>query len=152
MDSRRTVVSLALTSPDKAVVVQSIKLDVLDRKPALAGVYVPVCGGGSFWRRAYYANLDDETLTPETRLGDEAWDFPLSLGPDDTYVIDVVGEANTSQVEWRIEVHYVSEGAERVVVLDDNGEPFRTTGWSAASHTWRCYPPNGGYWAAGPPM
>jgi len=150
VEARSGVVTLSMTSPKGAIVINALKVKALERGPAVAGVFVGPWGSGDIFKRAYEVDLDEQSPTPVMRSeesDDGSWSFPISLGPSDTYIAEVVGYAKRSDVSWVIEIDYVSEGKIRTVTVDDDGRPFRTTGTGSASHWWAW----GEGWRTGPP-
>lgn len=147
VDLGRTTVTFSITS-ESTVVVEDLEVRVVERRPALRGSYVSVQGGGDLWSRVYEVDLDDDSLTVRTDLGEDGdWDLPISLGPADTYLAEVVGAAEETDTSWVIDIHYVSEGKRHTMTFDDDGEPFRTTGWKSVTHHWVWLEG----WAEGPP-
>lgn len=136
VDAGITTVRFSVTSKD-TILVEDFTVRVVERKPTLVGSYVYAQGGGDLWRRAYDINLDDESLPIGRKGGEDGyWDFPISLGPSDTYVADVIATAREWDVSWEIDVHYVFEGEAHTATFDDAGQPFRTTGVESVSHHW----------------
>lgn len=136
VDAKLTTLRFSVTSSD-TVVVEDLRVRVVERKPALVGSFVSPQGGGDLWRRVYDVDLDDEAQAVGLKGGEDGdWDFPISLGPSDTYVADVVATAEEWDVAWEIDVHYVFKGEEHTATFDDDGKPFRTTGANSASHHW----------------
>jgi hypothetical protein len=74
--------------------------------------------------------------------------FVLSLTSGEAEVIDLHVTATTGLNDWTAEIAVVVDGDRRITVIDDDGQPFRTTGVLPEAAT--VYEWGGGGWEPAP--
>lgn len=144
-DAGSTLVEILVTGRDgDAVVLNDLRVVVLDRRPALRGTLVRHSpGGDAMFVRTLRVDLDVEPpiVTPgqdhryeviiEGTRPEEPVRFPFRVSESVPEVFSVVGTTTRQLVEWVIEIDVLESGGVRTVVVDDNGHPFVTTPWEA---------------------
>jgi hypothetical protein len=122
------------------VVLTDLRVRVVERLPAIAGVLVRAGFGGDAVYRWVSADLDTDppTLSPgidEMYEGSApaerrpiAFPYEVSISDAETFLVD--GTADSCYCSWIIELSWASEGHVGTVTIDDNGKPFRVTGKS----------------------
>ncbi|WP_062217313.1 helix-turn-helix transcriptional regulator [Streptomyces sp. NBRC 109706] len=92
------------------------------------------CGGGPVDTAAFDVDLDAVTPGPTARAGQP--ELPLWVDESDPLVLYVTAHTEEHDVDWYLELAWSSGDREGVLVIDDEGEPLRTsatsgqTGWS----------------------
>lgn len=133
-------VELAIQGRSEAqVTLLGMRAKVIKRNPPMRGTaYGLQCGGEGVYRWMS-VNLDAPRPTAVSRIEDsiEPDDaapqrrgpirFPYTVALNDTELFLVDGSTEKCLCEWIIEVDWTSQGRSGVMVVDDNGRPFRTT-------------------------
>ena len=83
--------------------------------------------------------------------GNEKAAFPYRVSQSELELFDIYASTSRNHIAWRLRLHYTAEDGQGSVVIDDGGEPFRTTAMaSAAFWEGRGPPPQAAYyWRAG---
>ena len=123
-----TVTVRGLTG-DEIVLGQPV-VEVVSRRPALPGVFLPAPCDVSPPSGSLIVDLDRQTvlLTP---VGEPA-EFPYQVTGTEPDHIVVRPLSTTDDVEWRLRIPWTSGVGAGVLVVDDDGSPLRTTATSAA--------------------
>ncbi|GAA2709735.1 hypothetical protein ACFY2R_23480 [Micromonospora olivasterospora] len=120
------------------VFVTQIRARVLRRSAPLSHAYVfqQSQGGGEPLKIGFDLDEPDSiarVIGPDGRLGGAyVDDRSLTLTPGEPLTIDVQAQTGRSYCEWAIEFDLDLDGEQRVVTVDDDGRPFRST--SLANH------------------
>lgn len=115
------------------VTLTDLRVRVVGRQPAPAGVlFGPAMGGGDTFRAAA-ADLDDEPPVLGTyggRPGNRVspLEFPYRISISDAETFHIVGQAEECLCDWVIDLSWASEGRTGTVTIDDGGQPFRVSG------------------------
>ncbi|MCP2259014.1 hypothetical protein LX15_002713 [Streptoalloteichus tenebrarius] len=130
-------------SPSVAVVLQQMRVKVLDREPAPStGVLVRTCtGAGDKFPRHFRVDLDQKTprATPLAGDGPEPGDgqgepavgFPYQVSATDTEVFWLFAVTRAHTVRWRVELDWTAMGRTGTYTIDHDGDPLRTAAGDA---------------------
>lgn len=129
-----TIVNLAIRGGSSdAVVLQDLRVRILDRSEPVRGTVVQAECGGPLQVRHYSVNLDNQNpvLRPgynpvSDRRLTPAVTFPYRVTHADPEVMRVVAFTDGCDCTWVLELVYVDGQQQRVMRIDDDGQPFRT--------------------------
>lgn len=121
----------------KPVILQNMRIKVLERRPPPKGIHVIARGGEGVFVRWLSVNLDTTppviTASKDDRFeveGDpkdaKPVTFPFRVSDTQPEVFYVVAETRQCDCTWVIELYWVANGREGTSMIDDNGKPFRT--------------------------
>ncbi|MGW3645889.1 helix-turn-helix domain-containing protein [Streptomyces sp. NPDC000878] len=123
------MVALTLQGTGKAtVVLEDLHVRVVDKSEPLAWNDYQMhdgCGGGVD-TKAFDVNLDDGRPLVAPRSGQRG--FPYKVSESDPEVFYVFADARAYNVGWYLELEWSSGAQHGILRLDDNGNPFRTSG------------------------
>jgi len=123
------MVALTLQGAGKAtVVLENLHVRVVDKSEPLAWNDYQMhdgCGGGVD-TKAFDVNLDDGRPLVAPRSGQRG--FPYKVSESDPEVFYVFADARAYNVGWYLELEWSSGAQHGILRLDDNGNPFRTSG------------------------
>lgn len=123
---------------DMKVVLQSMKAEVLNRKPAASGVHLPGRCGGGLIPRFFAVDLSAAAPTAVPREGNHGEktiapvSFPFTIVRDDVEQFIVEPSSPNEEVEWVLLVRWTAGARSGELRIDDQGTPFRTTAITAA--------------------
>jgi hypothetical protein len=120
-----TVQGLSGTS----VVLQSARVEVVGRASARTGAYLPSKCQSEVEPR--YFRLDLAAATPELEpwaVEGEPPTFPFRVDDVEPEQFVITPLSPNEDVAWRLHIRWTSGADEGELVVDDRGEPFRTTG------------------------
>ncbi|MCS7477320.1 hypothetical protein ACFFQW_22530 [Umezawaea endophytica] len=123
-----TVTVRGLTGDD--IVLGQPVVEVVSRRPALPGVFLPAPCDVSPPSGFLVVDLDRPTV-PLNPDGEPA-EFPYQVTGTEPDHIVVRPVSTTDDVEWRLRIPWTSGVGTGVLVVDDDGNPLRTTATSAA--------------------
>lgn len=83
------------------------------------------CGGGVD-TKSFVVDLDAGSPTVETKAGQR--DFPYKVSESDPEVFYIFANSKAHDVSWYLELDWSSGTKKGTVRVDDNGNPFRTSG------------------------
>ncbi|MER7003708.1 hypothetical protein ABT297_11795 [Dactylosporangium sp. NPDC000555] len=115
----------------RAVVLQSMTVEVVRRRPPLAGVYLPLGCQGGVSPRKYRLDLDAAAprIVPETGTVT----FPYRVDQLEPEQFLITPDVTTGDVEWRLLLSWTSGADRGTLVLPEAGKPpFRNTATTAA--------------------
>lgn len=129
---------------DLAVVLHEVRVEVISRKPATQGIYLPEGCAGTVTPRFFELDLSTPrpVLTPTSAKSDGTT-FPLKVDPEDVEQLDVTVLSPVEDVEWVLHVRWTSGRRSGELRVDDHGRPFRTAA-TARSREW-CRDPRSGW-------
>lgn len=114
----------------KAVVLQSATVREVRRGPAVVGAFLRSDCGGGMTPRYFHLDLD---ASPPTLVPDAGTTgFPYRVDEVEPEQFRVTPDITTGYVEWRLVLEWTSGDQRGELVIDDDGEPFRTTATSAS--------------------
>ncbi|MCX4820322.1 helix-turn-helix domain-containing protein [Streptomyces sp. NBC_01142] len=121
---------------EKAVVLQSIRVRVTARRtPPKRSVYRMNLGcGGSLTPRLFDVDLDTSRPVARPMAGNDAGEpipavsFPYKVSAADPESLLVLGRTVACDCDWYLELEWSSGDRSGTVRLDNNGQPFRTSG------------------------
>ena len=125
------------------VVLLGIDINVVSRRPPLRGTLLSYDGlGAGIDVRKIHVDLDsDEPRTFHFNEDlKEIETFPLRVSDTELEVIDLVVSTGSCDCRWTAELQYEVAGKEGSMLIDKDGEPFRTTAPADDSlryHWWR---------------
>ncbi|MEU3185103.1 helix-turn-helix domain-containing protein [Streptomyces sp. NPDC006923] len=121
---------------DTAVVLQAVHVRVVARRTPLAyNVYTMNNGcGGALTPRLFDIDLDQPRPVAHSRAGNDSGEpipavsFPYRVSAKDPEVLLFTGRTADCDCDWYLELEWSSGRRTGVVRVDDNGQPFRTSG------------------------
>ncbi|MFI1186163.1 helix-turn-helix domain-containing protein [Streptomyces californicus] len=121
---------------DRAVVLESLRIRVVERRPVGPGrVYRMSSGcGGSLTPRMFDVDLDAPRPVARPLAGNDSGEpvaavaFPYRVSVTDPEVFLITGRTVGCDCAWFAELGWSSGGRSGTVRLDDGGRPFRTDG------------------------
>ncbi|MGP4009498.1 helix-turn-helix domain-containing protein [Streptomyces sp. 4N124] len=113
---------------ERTVVLDSLAVHVVGRGMPLAwNDYVMGVGcGGDVPTHPFTVALDAARPVVQPAAGQR--DFPFSVSESDPEVFRIMADASAYDVRWYLELKWSSGTRQGTVVVDDGGEPFRTSG------------------------
>ncbi|ANZ41900.1 hypothetical protein BBK82_44170 [Lentzea guizhouensis] len=121
-----------------SVVLQSMRVQVVRRKPAVPGLYLPNRCASDVPSRYFAVDLSADPPAVKPTQGQEngqqvaANDFPFKIDPTDVEQLVVRVNSPAEEVEFRLLVRWTSGTSTGEFQLDDKGKPFRITATTAA--------------------
>ncbi|TDC25887.1 XRE family transcriptional regulator [Streptomyces sp. 8K308] len=129
VSAERQYVELTIqSSADETVVLRDLRVRVTRAGDPLPwNLYTGYggCGGGPVETTAFDVDLD--AAAPEPTAAGGQPDLPLWVDETDPLVVYVTASTEAHDVEWYLELDWSSGDREGVLVIDDEGEPFRTS-------------------------
>ncbi|WP_267882450.1 MULTISPECIES: helix-turn-helix domain-containing protein [Streptomyces] len=121
---------------DRAVVLESLRIRVVERRPVGAGrIYRMSSGcGGSLTPRMFDVDLDAPRPVARPLAGNDSGEpvaavaFPYRVSVTDPEVFLITGRTVGCDCDWFAELGWSGGGQSGTVRLDDGGRPFRTGG------------------------
>ena len=111
-----------------AVVLTAMRVRIVRRNAPLQGTEFSFPCGGTVPVRVYQANLDENAPVARAANGStKAKPFPYQVTQSDPEVFRVTAVTAKCDCQWRLELAYVDGEKAHVKVVDDHGQPFRTT-------------------------
>lgn len=122
------------------VLIDGIEVDMLERRRPIRGTWArcPV-GGADASPRMVQINLDRDPARVQyfEEGGDPVEELSFTLMPGEVEFFQIWAWTQDCYCEWRLKLLLVDGGERREVLVDDNGEPFRTTASNrAVSAAW----------------
>lgn len=113
---------------EETVVLDSLTVHVVGKDRPLAwNDYVMGVGcGGGVPTRPFTVALDGARPIVAAAAGQR--DFPLKVSESDPEVLKITADASAYDVRWYLELAWSSGDRSGKLVVDDGGEPFRTSG------------------------
>ncbi|MDQ3786933.1 MAG: hypothetical protein M3422_06790 [Actinomycetota bacterium] len=119
---RVTVTVQGLTGD--SVVLHGIEVDVVARRPAMTGVFLPSSCGSDLEPR--FLRVDLTAARPVAKPVDGG-EFPYKVSGSDPEQFVITPVVTDAAVDWRLRIHWSSGGEKGELVVDDAGKPLRTT-------------------------
>ncbi|MGW1712204.1 helix-turn-helix domain-containing protein [Streptomyces sp. NPDC002156] len=123
------MIALTIQGTGKAtVVLEDVHVRVVDKGEPLAWNDYQMhdgCGGGVD-TKAFDVNLDEGRPLVSPRSGQRG--FPYKVSESDPEVFYIFADARAYYVGWYLELEWSSGAQHGILRLDDNGNPFRTSG------------------------
>ncbi|WP_336598886.1 hypothetical protein [Streptomyces sp. MOE7] len=126
-DSQRVQVSVQ-GAGDATVVVHALRVRVVGSSapPAWDAYSMGVGCGGGITPKSFGVAL--EAARPQITPQNGQRDFPYKASERDPEVFTIVARAGARDVRWYMELEWSSGNRHGTLRIDDNGEPFRTSG------------------------
>ncbi len=126
-DSQRVQVSVQ-GAGDATVVVHALRVRVVGSSapPAWDAYSMGVGCGGGITPKSFGVALD--AARPQITPQNGERDFPYKASERDPEVFTIVARAGARDVRWYMELEWSSGNRHGTLRIDDNGEPFRTSG------------------------
>ncbi len=137
--SHGRVLVTVLGGSGKAVVLQDLAIEVVERGPArdVPQVYhiEDGCGEGE-QPRLFAAELDTARPVLQPIPGRDlagkvipAVAFPFTVSETDPEIFEITADPGDCDCSWRLRLRWVAGGRSGTLVIDDHGKPFRTAGY-----------------------
>ncbi|RLK58919.1 hypothetical protein [Actinokineospora cianjurensis] len=137
-DQGQVVLTLQGSVP-AAVVLQSLRVEVVSRKPAASGVLLDTPCGADVTPRSFGVDLNKDNPSAVGLPGTEGGEtipaprFPFQVNESEVEQFVITPSVATDEVEWRLHLTWTSGTRRGETTIDDNGRPFRTTGTTAVT-------------------
>ncbi|SER26477.1 hypothetical protein [Actinokineospora terrae] len=137
-DQGQVVLTLQGSVP-AAVVLQSLRVEVVSRKPAASGVLLDTPCGADVTPRSFGVDLNKDNPSAVGLPGTEGGQtipaprFPFQVNESEVEQFVITPSVATDEVEWRLHLTWTSGTRRGETTIDDNGRPFRTTGTTAVT-------------------
>ncbi|MFI1157549.1 helix-turn-helix domain-containing protein [Streptomyces sioyaensis] len=133
---------------DETVVLHALRVRVVGSSapPAWNAYSMGVGCGGGITPKSFGVSLDASQPRISPQNGQR--DFPYKVSERDPEVFKVIARAGARDVRWYMELEWSSGNRHGTLRIDDNGEPFHTSGM--AGHPQYDYPLGGSKWIPGP--
>jgi hypothetical protein len=121
-----------------SVVLQSVRAEVVSRRPAMPGLYLPSRCASDVSQRFFAVDLSEREPVAKPVQGVQngqqvtAKDFPFKVDPTDVEQLVVQMDTPAEDVEFVLWVRWTSGGAKGEFLLGDKEKPFRITATTAA--------------------
>jgi hypothetical protein len=120
----------------KDVVIVGINARIVRRDTRATGALISCVSAGAVDVIALGLNLDEpepvaRSVNEESGKFEEPWfgqDSAVTLTKGELLPFRITATTKKSYVEWELEIRMIVDGEREEMVLDDDGEPFRTTG------------------------
>jgi hypothetical protein len=125
--------------PGTAVLITGLSVEFVSRAKPERGTHA-YCPAGGAVASPRLVDIDLDTRPPDVRYAQPGDDFParrrlpLTLTGAETEVIELVAHTRRCDCEWRARLQVVVDGERDEVVIDNNGEPFRTVASRRSAH------------------
>ncbi|MEV4414570.1 hypothetical protein [Catellatospora sp. NPDC049609] len=141
--SHGRVLITVLGGSGKAVVLQGMTIEVVERGPArdVPAVYNVEDGCGAGEQPRLFATVLD-TASPVLRpypgadlAGNEipAVAFPFTVSETDPEIFEITADPGACDCSWRLRLRWVAGDRSGTLVIDDHGKPFRTAAFVEAT-------------------
>jgi hypothetical protein len=131
VDALGTALRLVIRGRSEApVTLHNLKVEVVGRRPPLAGTLLTYSGQGAGQAVRYFEiDLDEQspTVAYVDRSGAKEVPFPYRISQTEQEIFDIYASTLRNYVQWRLHLAYTDEEGSRTFVIDDGGEPFETT-------------------------
>ncbi|MFD9207101.1 helix-turn-helix domain-containing protein [Streptomyces sioyaensis] len=133
---------------DETVVLHALRVRVVGSSapPAWNAYSMGVGCGGGITPKVFGVSLD--AAQPRIAPQGGQRDFPYKVSERDPEVFKVIARAGSSDVRWYLELEWSSGNRHGTLRIDDNGEPFHTSGM--AGRPQYDYPLGGSKWIPAP--
>ncbi|MFI1303052.1 helix-turn-helix domain-containing protein [Streptomyces sioyaensis] len=133
---------------DETVVLHALRVRVVGSSapPAWNAYSMGVGCGGGITPKVFGVSLD--AAQPRIAPQNGQRDFPYKVSERDPEVFKVVARAGSRDVRWYMELEWSSGNRHGTLRIDDNGEPFHTSGM--AGRPQYDYPLGGSEWIPAP--
>ena len=129
--------------PNTAVVVTDVDVEVTRRRPALAGTHAQCTPAGGASPSPRLIDVDLDTSPAAVRYANPGDEYParrrllLTLDGTETETLQITAHTRRCDCEWQMRVEMRVNGRRADAVIDDGGEPFRTSTSRRSAHvTW----------------
>ncbi|MEV0455033.1 hypothetical protein [Catellatospora methionotrophica] len=123
----------------KAVVLQGLEVEIVERSPAPAApaVFIIEDGCGAEESPRLFDIVLDQP-NPQAKPQDgvaaggakiPAASFPFSVSDSDPEIFLIEANPGRCDCTWRLRLRWVGDGRSGTLVIDDHGKPFRTSGY-----------------------
>jgi hypothetical protein len=138
VDATETLVRVSVSGATPAATdLQQLRVRVVHCGHALKGQLVTYTGlGSSIGARYFSIDLDKQTPVADyvNAKGDIKHDqpFPLKVTDSDQEVVDISAQITRRDCQWTLLLDWTAGSRHGTTVIDDHGEPFRTTSGGTA--------------------
>jgi len=136
VDGGETIVQIiAQGKHDSAVLLNEMRIRVLNKTPPMRGIPATCPAAGSAQRRAISVDLDKVPPTVSYETNDDVSPFGFTLAKGETETFIVAASATQATYRWLIELDLFVDGVRKTVVIGPQGG-FATTVWQASGEYW----------------
>ena len=128
---------------DEAIVLNDLRVRVVEDASPLAGVLFTEDVGGSTILRPFSATIEQGTVTADAQVVEDdpsaegvAPEFPYVVSALDPEVFSLYVTAVECNCTWVAELEWTSDGERDVTVIDDEGTPFRMSSVESVQATY----------------
>lgn len=114
----------------ESVILHSINIEIVSRRPAMPGTFLPSNCGSDVIPRFFRANLDRVAPSAVPEPGTAS--FPYKVSGTDPEQIIITPTSTDEDIEWRVRIPWSSGIGRGELLIDDGGKPIRTTATTAA--------------------
>jgi hypothetical protein len=125
--------------PESAILITGFEIDFVRRRKPIKGTHA-YCPTGGAAANPRLVDVDLDTSPPAVRYAALGDDYParrqlmFKLNGTDTEVFEISAHTRRCDCQWIARLHMVVDGEAHTEVLDDNGEPFRTSASHRSEH------------------
>lgn len=131
VDALGTVLRLVIRGRSEApVTLHGLEVEIVARRPPLAGTLLTYDGQGAGQAVRYFEIGLDEEPPSAAYMDDkasEAVPFPYRVSQTELEVFDIYAFTLKHYVEWRLRLAYTDDEGDGTIVIDDDGQPFKTS-------------------------
>ena len=143
VDAFATVLRLVIRGRSEApVTLHGLEVEIVERRPPLGGTLLTYEGQGAGQAVRYFEidlDLEPPTVTWLDQEGVERVLFPYRVTASELEVFDLYAVTLQHDVRWRLRLSYTDDEGAGTIVIDDDGQPFRTTARLQGSSEQRAY-------------
>ncbi|WP_152546740.1 hypothetical protein [Amycolatopsis orientalis] len=114
----------------ESVVLHSMNVEVVSRRPAMPGSFLPSNCGSDVTPRFFRADLDKAAPSAVPEPGTAS--FPYKVSGTDPEQVIITPTSTDEDIEWRVRIPWSSGMGRGELLIDDGGKPIRTTATTAA--------------------
>jgi hypothetical protein len=125
--------------PNTAVAIIGVDVEVTRRRPAISGTHA-YCPAGGATASPRLIDIDLDSSPPDVRYASSGDDSParrrllLTLNGTETEALQITARTRRCDCEWRARIHMVVNGERHEELIENDGEPFRTSASRRSSH------------------
>lgn len=126
---------LVVQGGSEEVYIGGMRARLLERLQPLKGTAFRCPSGGAAEIRSVVIDLDQRGSGASGVWveGDTEKAISFTVGPGETEVFDVTAHTEDCFCRWILELVTTQGGEEKIVAVDDHGQPFETTAWEGGS-------------------
>ena len=150
VDALATVLRLVIRGRSEApVTLHGLEVEIVERRPPLGGTLLTYEGQGAGQAVRYFKielDVEPPTVSWFGPRGVERVLFPYRVSAGEQEVFDLYAFTLQHDVRWRLRLSYTDDEGAGAIVIDDHGQPFRTTALREGSSEQRAFFWRNGGW------